>query len=237
MWFFIFCIISFLPEFELRSVLPSMIPSGHFQTQKFDNKLLDKDSNAMVNNDNEPNFGNDLFDDNFIVDDTNTLKPIDIHLNTNTKKSTSIPPEVKSQDFAEQINKNGEDFRSLFNLEDVDDDSLASNADPTEKEAAEEEQIKFRGFSDLRSDKFDSAGENRRDYIFLAMENILNQSKVSNSILDLDAKLSLVLLEIMKIQQETRFLLRNKRSSELRQRQQGTKSKPSSGLFPFPRTG
>lgn len=178
MWVFILCIISFLPEFELRSVLPSMVPSGHLKTQWLDNKLLDKDSDAMTNNDNEPNFGIDLFDDNFIVDDTNTIKPIDNDSNTNFEESISITPEVKSQNLAEQINKNGEDFRALFNLEDVNDDSLAKNDGATEIEAAEEEQIKFHGFSDHRS-----AGVNRRDYIFLAMENILNQSKVSNSIL------------------------------------------------------
>eukprot|EP00088_Acartia_fossae_P049993 TRINITY_DN5557_c0_g1_i1.p1 TRINITY_DN5557_c0_g1~~TRINITY_DN5557_c0_g1_i1.p1 ORF type:complete len:446 (+),score=59.45 TRINITY_DN5557_c0_g1_i1:107-1444(+) len=87
-----------------------------------------------------------------------------------------------------------------------------------------------------------------RDYMFLAVENILNQSLIKTDIADLDTKLTLVLLELLNIQQQNNWLQGQKRLERKRRRLskrssstatggQNTKSRPSNGLFPFPRTG
>ena len=135
-----------------------------------------------------------IFDDSFTIDDVNTNNPLDSKVNSNAEGSNSILPEVHSQYLAEQIYKNGEDFRALFNLDDIivsndsNDDSLANkdviakNDDTTEKPTADNE-MEFQGFSDNEMNTINRGGGKRRDYIFLAMENILNESKVSNSIL------------------------------------------------------
>ena len=183
-----------------RTILPNMLPySGQFNSQITDFSLDNKVSNEIDNN--ELIIGSDdklLYNDNIESDNDNSiveeLFPTNDQVTENANLPTEQPviTEEKRQVLAKEIEQNGKDFAAI-----LDDGSPVIDATQhiDTKESASAETKEIISQSEIFTDE-----SRRRDYMFLAIENILNQSKRSDSVIgeiQLTFRFSFVILSLM----------------------------------------
>ena len=194
----VLCVV--LPFAMPRTILPNMLPySGQFNSQITDFSLDNKVSNEIDNN--ELIIGSDdklLYNDNIESDNDNSiveeLFPTNDQVTENANLPTEQPviTEEKRQVLAKEIEQNGKDFAAI-----LDDGSpvidTTQHIDTKESASAETKEIISQ--SEIFTDE-----SRRRDYMFLAIENILNQSKRSDSVIgeiQLTFRFSFVILSLM----------------------------------------
>ena len=177
----VLCVV--LPFAMPRTILPNMLPySGQFNSQITDFNLDNKVSNEIDNN--ELIIGSDdklLYNDNIESDNDNSiveeLFPTNDQVTENANLPTEQPviTEEKRQVLAKEIEQNGKDFAAI-----LDDGSPVIDATQhiDTKESASAETKEIISQSEIFTDE-----SRRRDYMFLAIENILNQSKRSDSVI------------------------------------------------------
>ena len=194
----VLCVV--LPFAMPRTILPNMLPyDGQFNSQKTDFSLDNKVSNEIDNN--ELIIGSDdklLYNDNIESDNDNSiveeLFPTNDQVTENANLPTEQPviTEEKRQVLAKEIEQNGKDFAAI-----LDDGSPVIDATQhiDTKESARAETKEIISQSEIFPDE-----SRRRDYMFLAIENILNQSKRSDSVIgeiQLTFRFSFVILSLM----------------------------------------
>ena len=168
-----------------RTILPNMLPPGG----QFDAQILDLsiDNNKVSNeiDNNELLTGSDdnlLHNDNLESDDANSIVDKLFSTTDQVTENANLPndeqpviTEEKRQVLAKEIEQNGKDFEAIL-------DDGSSSIDATEyietKESARAETKEIIPQSEMLSD-----ASRRRDFTFLAIENILNQSKRRDSVI------------------------------------------------------
>ncbi len=179
---FVLCLA--FPAVMPRTILPNMLPpGGQFDAQKID---LSIDNNKVSNeiDNNELLTGSDdnlLHKDNLESDVANSivdkLFPTTDQVTENANLSNEQPviTEEKRQVLAKEIEQNGKDFEAIL-------DDGSSSIDATEnietEESARAETKEIIPQSEMLTDE-----SRRRDFTFLAIENILNQSKRRDSVI------------------------------------------------------